>query len=446
MKKTLLLVLTLVLCLTTQAQVNTITATGANGEEEVIDLPESMTTGVDSLLNLYNSRTYLKTDDDCNMPDTNPTYDTEVYIERLAQLPNIIEMPYNDIVQKFIDRYTGDLRRKVAYWVGAQNFYMPIFEEALEARQLPLELKYLPVIESGLDPMATSRAGAAGLWQFMITTAKRYGLEVNSLVDERRDPYKASVAAANYLGDLYDLFQDWTLVIAAYNCGEEKVNKAIHRAGGEKDYWKIYPYLPHETRGYVPAFIAANYVMNYYCDHNICPLQTTLPDKSDTVIVNRDLHFEQVAHVTGVTLEQLQVLNPQYRHSIINGTTQPSTLCLPNDLVNVFIDNEDSAYVYQEAQLLTRRRIVTPNGQTTYNVQGNQVTSRQSNARRQNKKSRYSKSRKKSKKQSAKRVTVRKGDTLSDIAKRNHTTVAKLKKLNGISGTTIQAGKKIKVK
>ncbi len=445
MKKPFLLVLTLSLSLTTRAQVSTITATGANGEEEVIDLPESMTTSVDSLLNLYNSRTYLRADD-CNMPDVNPTYDVEEYKERLARLPNIIEMPYNDIVQKFIDRYTGDLRRKVAYWVGAQNFYMPIFEEALEARQLPLELKYLPVIESGLDPTATSRAGAAGLWQFMITTAKRYGLEVNSLVDERRDPYKASVAAANYLSDLYDIFQDWTLVIAAYNCGEEKVSKAIHRAGGEKDYWKIYPYLPHETRGYVPAFIAANYVMNYYCEHNICPLQTTLPARSDTVIISRDLHFEQVAHVTGVSLDQLQVLNPQYRHAIINGNTQPSTLCLPDDLVNVFIDNEDSAYAYREAQLLTRRREVTPSGGSAYNVRGNQVTSSRRGASRSSKNSRYSKNRKKSKKQSSKRVTVRKGDTLSDIAKRNHTTVAKLKKLNGIRGTTIQAGKKIKVK
>jgi membrane-bound lytic murein transglycosylase D len=164
--------------------------------------------------------------------------------------------------------------------LGASNFYMPIFEEALEAYNLPLELKYLPVIESALNPKAVSRVGATGLWQFMLSTGKRYGLEVNTLYDERRDPVKASYAAAHYLRDLYKIFDDWNLVIAAYNCGPAKVNKAIHRAKGETDYWKIYPYLPKETRGYVPAFIAANYIMNYYCDHNICPMVTELPSTS----------------------------------------------------------------------------------------------------------------------------------------------------------------------
>ncbi len=451
MKKTFLLVIAALLGLTAQAQVTTITATGVNGEEQVIDLPESMTADVDSLLNLYHSRTYLKPAADCNMPDVNPSFEAEVFKERLMRLPNIIEMPYNDIVQKFIDRYTGSLRRSVAFWVGAQNFYMPIFEEALEAYSLPLELKYLPVIESGLNPMATSHAGAAGLWQFMLTTGKRYDLEVNSLVDERRDPYKSSMAAARYLSDLYKIFQDWPLVIAAYNCGPEKVNKAIHRAGGEKDYWKIFPYLPHETRGYVPAFIAANYVMNYYCDHNICPLQNTLPAKSDTVMVDRDVHFEQVAHVTGVSLDQLAELNPQYRRSIINGSTHPSSLCLPGDLVNVFIDNEDSAYAYKETQLLTRRREVAPSDETAYALNGNQVTSsRKSSSSSRNSKNarsnKNSKKNKKSKKQSSKSVTIRQGDTLSEIARRNGTTVQKLKKLNGISGSNIRAGKKLKVK
>ena len=282
---------------------NEIKVTNAQGKEEIIDLPEGMTTELDSLLQLYNTKTYLHPDTSCNLPDVNPVYDKEVYKERLSRIPSIIEMPYNDVVQKFIDRYSGQLRRSVSYMLGASNFYMPIFEQALETYGLPLELKYLPVIESALNPKAVSRVGATGLWQFMIGTGKRYGLMVNSLVDERRDPVKASYAAAHYLSDLYKIFGDWNLVIAAYNCGPDKINKAIHRSKGETDYWQIYPYLPQETRGYVPAFIAANYIMTYYCDHNICPMLTNLPAKSDTVVVNRDVHLEQIAHVLNIDME-----------------------------------------------------------------------------------------------------------------------------------------------
>ena len=204
-------------------------------------------------------------------------------------------MPYNEVVQKFIDRYSGRLRHSVSYMLGASNFYMPIFEEALETYGLPLELKYLPVIESALNPTEVSRVGATGLWQFMLATGKRYGLEVNTLVDERRDPIKASYAAANYLSDLYKVFGDWNLVIAAYNCGPDQINKAIHRSKGSKDYWQIYPYLPKETRGYVPAFIAANYIMTYYCEHNICPMTTRPPATTDTEMVSSNVHLEQIA-------------------------------------------------------------------------------------------------------------------------------------------------------
>ena len=196
-----------------------------------------------------------------------PTFTTEEYQERLRRLPVVMEMPYNSVVQKFIDQYSGRLRRTVSYALGAGNFYIPIFEEALDYYGLPLELKSLPVIESALEPKAKSPAGAVGLWQFMLATGKRYDLKVNSLIDERQDPYKSSWAAARYLRDLYKIYRDWNLVIAAYNCGPTNVNKAIHRANGVRDYWTIYPYLPSETRGYVPAFIAANYIMNYYCEH-----------------------------------------------------------------------------------------------------------------------------------------------------------------------------------
>ena len=411
-----------------------ITVTDNDGKEEVIDVPEAMNYEVDSLLNLYYSKTYLQPDNDCNYKDENVSYPKEVYIERLGRLPNVMEMPYNDIVQKFIDRYTGRLRHSVSYMLGASNFYTPIFEEALEAYGLPLELKYLPVIESALNPQATSHAGAAGLWQFMVATGKHYGLEVNSLVDERRDPIKSSYAAAQYLRDLYKIFGDWSLVIAAYNCGPENINKAIHRANGEADYWKIYPYLPRETRGYVPAFIAANYVMNYYCEHNICPMRTKLPAKTDTIVVTKDVHLKQIAEVCGIDIDELRTLNPQYRRDIVNGSNKPSIIRMPATATNTFIANEDSIYNHKTETLFTRRSLVEVDN-----------SSKSSYTRKSSAKKRKSYSRKK-RRTRAKRVTIRKGDTLSEIAERNHTTVKKLRQLNGIRGNTIRAGKKIRVR
>ena len=421
----------------TQAQTveEEITVTDNNGKEEVIDVPEAMNYEVDSLLNLYYSKTYLQPDNDCNLRDEDVSYPKEVYIERLSRLPNVMEMPYNDIVRKFIDRYTGRLRHSVSYMLGASNFYTPIFEEALEAYGLPLELKYLPVIESALNPKATSHAGAAGLWQFMVATGKQYGLEVNSLVDERRDPIKSSYAAAQYLKDLYKIFNDWSLVIAAYNCGPENINKAIHRAGGEADYWKIYPYLPRETRGYVPAFIAANYVMNYYCEHNICPMRTTLPAKTDTIIVNRDVHFKQIADVCGIDIEELRTLNPQYRRDIVNGSNKPSVVRMPATVTNTFIANEDSIYNYQTEALFARRSLVEVDRTSSSSYTRKSSTKRKS----------YSKKRR-SRRSRARRVTIRQGDTLSEIAERHHTTVSKLRRLNGIKGNNIRAGKKIRVR
>lgn len=422
-----------------QNEKDEIIVTDNDGKEETIDLPEAMNYEVDSLLNLYYSKTYLQQDEDCNYRDENRDYPKEVYIERLSRLPNVMEMPYNEIVQKFIDRYTGRLRHSVSYMLGASNFYIPIFEEALEAYGLPLELKYLPVIESALNPKATSHAGAAGLWQFMVATGKQYGLQINSLIDERRDPIKSSYAAAHYLKDLYNIFGDWSLVIAAYNCGPENINKAIHRADGQADYWKIYPYLPRETRGYVPAFIAANYVMNYYCEHNICPMRTTLPAKTDTVVVSKDVHLKQIADVCGIDIEELRTLNPQYRRDIVNGNNKPSVIRLPANATNTFIANEDSIYRYETDALLTRRSLVE--------VESSKYTTSTSSTRKS-----YSKSKSKKRKSSRrsrtrkKSVTVRSGDTLSEIAERHHTTVKKLRQLNGIKGNNIRAGKKIRVK
>lgn len=420
-----------------------ITVTNAEGKKEIIDLPEAMTNEYDSLLSVYNNRTYLNINTDCNMPDVNPVYSKEVYKERLARIPSVIELPYNDVVQKFIDRYSGRLRRSVSIMLGAQNFYMPTFEEALESYGLPLELKYLPVIESALNPNAVSHVGATGLWQFMLTTGKQYGLEINSLVDERRDPVRASYAAAHYLRDLYKIFGDWNLVIAAYNCGPENINKAIHRSNGATDYWQIYPYLPKETRGYVPAFIAANYIMNYYCDHNICPMQANLPGKTDTVVVSRDVHFEQVAQVLGMEIDQIKQLNPQYRRNIVNGSTRPMALRLPATLVGKFIDNEDSIYAYRPDVLLAKRTEVEVNDDVPSYSRRSSSSSRSKSSSSRN--SRH-KGKKGKKNKGGRNVTIRQGDTLSDIAKRNGTTVKKLKKLNKISGSSIRAGKKLRIK
>ena len=441
MRKKLFIVMALTIlggnCVTqAQNEKEEITVTDNEGKEEIIDVPEAMGYEVDSLLNLYYSRTYLQPDNDCNLKDENVSYPKEVYIERLSRLPNVMEMPYNDIVQKFIDRYTSRLRHSVSYMLGASNFYTPIFEEALEAYGLPLELKYLPVIESALNPQATSHAGAAGLWQFMVATGKQYGLEINSLIDERRDPIKSSYAAAQYLKDLYKIFGDWNLVIAAYNCGPENINKAIHRAGGNSDYWKIYPYLPRETRGYVPAFIAANYVMNYYCEHNICPMRTKLPAKSDTIIVSKDIHLKQIAEVCGIDIDELRTLNPQYRRDIVNGNNKPSIIRLPATATNTFIANEDSIFNYKTETLLTRRSLVEVASSSS-----SSYTRKSSSTKRKN----YTR-KKRTRRSRPKRVTIRKGDTLSEIAERNHTTVKKLRQLNGIKGNNIRAGKKIRVR
>ena len=403
-----------------------------NNDDEVVAFPEAMNYELDSLMNLYLSKNYLEEDEDCRMKDINPTFDKEIYIDRLSRIPSIIEMPHNDVVQKFIDRYSGRLRHSVSYMLGACNFYMPIFEEALEAYNLPLELKYLPIIESALNPTAVSRVGATGLWQFMLATGKQYGLNVNSLVDERRDPLKASYAAAHFLSDLYKIFGDWNLVIAAYNCGPEQINKAIRRSNGERDYWRIYPYLPRETRGYVPAFIAANYIMTYYCDHNICPMTTRLPAKTDTVMVSRNVHLEQIAAVCNIDIEQLRALNPSYRRDIVPGATEKSAIRLAQTDIGKFIDNEEEIYNHKTDKLLGKRPVVEVNDIPQTAASKNSRTSR---SRRTSRSS-----------ASAKTITIRSGQTLSEIAKRHGTTVAKLKKLNNIKGTNIRAGKKLRVR
>lgn len=424
------MLLTCVVC--TQAQIEVeaedeeIIVTDEYGDVEEIDFPEAMADNMmDSLMNLYESKSYLTVDDDCRTTGENPLYTKEEYIERLMRMPTVMEMSYNEVVRSCIDRYAGRLRRQVGFMLGASNFYMPIFEEALEAYQVPLELKYLPIIESALNPTAVSRVGATGLWQFMVSTGKMYNLEINSLIDERRDPVKASYAAAHLLSDLYKVYGDWNLVIAAYNCGPGNINKAIARAGGERDYWKIYPYLPKETRGYVPAFIAANYVMTYYCEHGICPMRTQLPSQTDTVMVNRDLTLSQIASVCNLDIQMLRALNPVYRRDIVPGASKPMPIRLPLNDVNTFISMQDS--VYASSAPLKRSEVEIDNTFVPSKTASSKRAGRR-NAR------------------GGRSVTVRKGESLSTIARRNGTTVQKLKRLNGIRGTNIRAGQKLRVK
>lgn len=417
---------------------------------------EGMLHSVDTQVDGWYMKKYMRVDSTLYTNEI-PVFPREVYLDRLRRLPNLIEMPYNDVVQDYIDQYTGRLRRSVSFMLGVQNFYVPIFEEALEAEGVPLELKYLPVVESAFDPMATSRVGAAGLWQFMVPTAKHYGLTVNSLLDERRDPIKSSQAAARYLKDLYKSFGDWTLAIAAYNCGRNNVLKAIKRAGGARDYWAIYPYLPRETRGYVPAFIAANYVMNYYCDHKIPPMKTIAPAETDTVTVSRNLYLAQVAAACNLDVETVQAMNPQYRAGMVPGNSQPCALRLPVQAIDRFLQLGDSIYhVAPAAEVAERREEVEPAELT---AQPNNTTTRQSRRQalaeeRRERRERRAAAAAERKKRKSKRaraeepseVDIRQGDTLSEIARRNNTTVEKLQKINNLDGSAIRAGKKLRVK
>ena len=394
-----------------QQRVESITVKGNTGENQEIQLPEGMLSETDSLYLDWVSKHYITPTGNCTMGKANPNLSDSVYISRLQRIPAIIEMPYNDIVRKFIDMYAVRLREKVSFMLSANNFYMPIFEEALDLYNLPLELRYLPVIESALNPMATSRQGAVGLWQFMLRTGKAYGLEVNTLIDERRDPLKSTRAAARYLKDLFDIYHDWNLVLAAYNCGPGTINKAIRRAGGATDFWSIYNFLPKETRGYVPAFIAANYIMTYYCEHDISPMAMQMPEGSDTIHINKTLNLNQVAEVCNINIDQLRALNPEFRKDIIPESEVAYALRLPNNKISSFLEKEDSIYSYKPQVYQKRRKTVeveTPKSSVRYHK-------------------------------------IRNGETLGGIAAKYHVSVKQLRRLNGIKGSNIRAGKSIRI-
>ncbi len=342
-----------------------------------------------------------------------------IYKIRLQALPLIIEVPYNEVVRKYILRYIKHSPRQLAALQRKSEYYFPIFENIIARHQLPYELCYLSIVESALNPQARSHMGAAGLWQFMPATGKRYGLEVNSLVDERMDPIRSTEAACKYLSDLYDIFSDWNLAIAAYNCGPGNVNKAIHRAGGKRDFWSIYPFLPRETRGYLPIFIAVVYAMNYAGMHGICPSEPLLTMASDTIVTTQRQHLKQIAANLNIPLSELRRLNPQYPRDIIPGNKEYA-ICLPIEKVGEYIDNERTILAYQADELINNRRDEIELLQRTsvyggYSING--VT--------------YYK--------------IKAGDTLGGIAKKFHVSVKQLKAWNGLKSDAIRAGKTLKI-
>ena len=392
--------------------------------DDDIVFPESFDADVHKMMTNWYLQNYAVLDADVE----NKSYgevSEETYIRRLAAIPSVIEMPYNQLVRKHIERYVYRSRTLVEEMLGMSLYYMPIFEQALEKEGLPLELKYLPIVESALDPNAVSRVGAAGLWQFMIGTGKGLGLEVNSLVDERRDPYKSSAMAAKYLKNLYQIYNDWSLAIAAYNCGPGNVNKALHRNGGTGDFWDIYEYLPRETRGYVPAFIAANYAMTYYKQHNISPSLARKPLITDTVSVNRRIHFGQIANVLNIPIEEIRTFNPQYRADVIPGDNHPYTLVLPSQQVYSFIMSQDSIDNYRD-DLYAHRSIVEPGGQvSTIEEYVNGQTANNSPRTYTHK--------------------VGRGETLSTIAAKYGMTTDELMSLNNMSSERVRRGDNLKV-
>lgn len=459
-------------------------AAGLNPEDYTVEVS-------DSLLNIWYSHKMASDDEmevydmdsirfESNVPD-------EVYIERIKKMNSFISLPYNEIVKNYIILYSEKMPTKMSHILGLCQYYMPIFEDIFNRYDIPQELKAMAVIESAMNPLAVSRAGAKGMWQFMYSTAKMYGLHIDSFVDERLDPVKSAEAAAQYLQDSYEIFGDWNLAIASYNCGAGNVNKAIRRSGGKRTFWDIWPYLPRETRGYVPAFVGALYTMTYYKEHGIRPEAVEIPAHIDTLKINKQLHLRQVADLTAAPLEELKNLNPQYRHEIIPGESREYILRIPYEYTNAFIEYEDSVYRHKAEEyfnpvtikkikdgadgerivyrvkngdylgrIASRHRCTVAQIKRWNNLSSNNIRVGQRLViyRGGTSSGSASASSAPAKTQSSSAApasggstyTVKSGDTLSGIANRNGVTVAQLKQWNGLSGNNIKVGQKLKVK
>lgn len=423
----------------------------SNITDSNIVFPESYEIDTQKMLEGWYLKNYTATDDRYKRQGDVAVSD-DVIRDRLSKLNTIIDLPFNQIVRSYIDRYTAKNRGGVAAMLGLSIYYMPIFEQALEEQGLPLELKYLPVIESALNPNAVSKHGATGLWQFMLATGKGLDMEISSLVDERRDPYRSSQMAAKLLKQLYDSYGDWSLAIAAYNCGPGTVNKAIRRAGGDPgshDFWSIYYYLPAETRGYVPMFIAANYVMNYYQYHNISPVLATKPLVTDTLMVGDRVHFNQISKVLDIPVDELRVLNPQFRADIIPGREDRRyTLVLPSQQVHAYIMSEDAILAYEAdkyAQRLDASPGDMPGDALAQNVEEENVfdnTPLEPAPRAESQPVR-----KTSKNGASKEIThkVEPGESLASIASKYDVTPEDIKNWNNLTRNSIRTGQMLRI-
>ncbi len=317
------------------------------------DSMERIERDLDSLLNNWFIQMSMARTEAASADSVIAEFSDSVYTDRISRINSVITLPYNNIIRNHIHVYTSRKLDRFQVMLGLQDYYFPMIEDIFDYYGLPVELKFMAVIESALNPNAVSRAGATGLWQFMYSTGRAYGLTINSVVDERRDPVKATHAAARYLKDLYGIYHDWILVIAAYNCGPGNVNKAIRRSDNRKDYWEIYYRLPRETRGYIPQYVAAAYAMNYYREHNINPIEINMPLAVDTVVVSQDIHLEQIAAVLNLPLEEVRTLNPQYRTGLVPGRSKPYAITLPVDRLGDFITMTDTITGYRKEQYLT---------------------------------------------------------------------------------------------
>ena len=456
-------------------------AAGLNPEDYTVEVS-------DSLLNIwYSHKRVAESGEEYDMDSVKfeSNVPDSVYLQRIKKMNSFISLPYNDIVKNYIILYSEKMPEKMANIMGLCQYYMPAFDEIFNRYDLPEELKAMAVIESAMNPLAVSKAGAKGMWQFMYSTAKMYGLHIDSFVDERMDPFKSAEAAAQYLQDSYEIFGDWNLAIASYNCGAGNVNKAIRRSGGKRAFWDIWPYLPKETRGYVPAFVGALYAMSFHKEHGIKPEAIEMPAHVDTFKINKMLHFRQVSDLIGVPLDELKNLNPQYRHEIIPGDSKEYILRLPYNYTNTFIENEDSVYTHKAEEYLNPATIkkIKDDGdgeRIVYRVKSGDYLGRIASRHRcsvsqikrwnnlksdnlrvgqrlviyrgggpstsSSASSSTSTSASGTSASGAATYTVKSGDTLSAIATKHGISVNELKQWNGLSSNNIKPGQVLKVK
>jgi membrane-bound lytic murein transglycosylase D len=382
---------------------------------------EKISADLDSLVSSWYVRTAMDGHTEDFIGDSlGIEYPDTIYKQRISKINSIIRLPYNSIIRNHIHVYTVKQRKQFSAVLGLSEYYFPRIEDILDSYGLPVELKYMAVIESALNANAVSRAGATGLWQFMYSTGRMYGLTINSLVDERRDPIKATHAAAKYLKDLYKIYNDWILVIAAYNCGPGNVNKAIKRSGNKKDYWEIYYRLPRETRGYIPQYVAATYAMNYFAEHRIKPLPLNIPVATDTIMVNKDIHLNQISEVMRIPLGELRALNPQYRSGLVPGSASSLSLTLPISHLGDFIDLNDTIRSYKSDIYLTRINLTADPSRSTYvppDVKGKTKLL----------------------------YTVKDGDNLGYISEWYHVGLSDLRFWNNVYRNTIRIGQKLAI-